>query len=262
MTNTVTLMRRDGVRQIGVVVSAVGLYELARLAMEPNWAVAAQNARRIVRLEHALLLGWERPLQDFFLNTVPDVVQAMNVFYFVGHFLLTGVFFLGLYDRSRHGFRVFRDGFLAATAIAVLVHWLFPTAPPRLVLSDVVDTLWFFNGIDIGSPGNDALSNPVAAVPSLHAGYAVGVGVGILLYTRSMWARGLGVVYPLAVVLTIIVTGNHFVLDAIAGVLVMGIGFAVVEQGRRWRREGRFGRDAATLPVRRGVEQSGSSPGS
>jgi hypothetical protein len=247
MTSTVTLMRRDGARQIGVVVAAVALYELVRLAMEPNWAVATENARRIVRLEQALLLGWEDPLQEFFLRSLPDVVQAMNVFYFVGHFLLTGLFFLWLYHRSPKGFRVFRDGFLVATAISVLVHWLFPAAPPRLVVSDIVDTLWFFNGLDIGSPANDALSNPVAAVPSLHAGYAIGVGVGIMLFTRSLWARGLGVVYPLAVVLTIIVTGNHFVLDAIAGILVMGLGFAVAEQGRRWKQEGRFGRGPGTL---------------
>ena len=111
-----------------------------------------------------------------------------------------------------------------------------------------MDTLWFFNGIDIGSPANDALSNPVAAVPSLHAGYAIGVGVGIILFTRAWWARALGVVYPLAVVLTIIVTGNHFVLDAIAGILVMGLGFALAEQGRRWKRDGRFGRSLVHLP--------------
>lgn len=240
MASVVAFGRRDGVRQIGVVLAALGVYELARVLIEPNWAAAIANARRIRELEQALLLGWEQPVQAFFISTLPDVVRAMNVFYFLGHFVLTGLFFLWLYRRSPAGFRWFRDGFLVATAISVVVHWAFPTAPPRIAVSSIVDTLWFFNGIDIGSPANDALSNPVAAVPSLHAGYALGVGVGIALYTRSRWARGLAVVYPLAVVLTIIVTGNHFVLDAIAGVLVMGLGFAVVEQGRRWKREGRF----------------------
>lgn len=249
MSGTVALVRRDGTRQIAVVLAAFLVYELARMAMHPNWAVAAANARRVVRLEDALTLAWEPALQGFFLNTVPNVVQAMNVFYFVGHFVLTGVFFLWLYRRSTPGFRAFRDGFLVATAISVLVHWLYPTAPPRLVVANVVDTLWFLNGIDIGSPASDALSNPVAAVPSLHAGYAVGVGAGLLLYARSWWARGLGVVYPLAVVLTIIVTGNHFVFDALAGILVMAVGFLVAARVGRWLRDRRSAQEADILTV-------------
>ena len=78
----------------------------------------------------------------------------MNVFYFVGHFVLTGVFFLWLYHRSRDGFRLFRDGFLVATALAVVIHWLFPTAPPRLAGVGLEDTLLVLSGIDIGSPSS------------------------------------------------------------------------------------------------------------
>lgn len=227
MASVVAFGRRDGVRQIGVVLAALGVYELARVLIEPNWAAAIANARRIRELEQTLLLGWEQPVQAFFISTLPDVVRAMNVFYFLGHFVLTGLFFLWLYRRSPAGFRWFRDGFLVATAISVVVHWAFPTAPPRIAVSSIVDTLWFFNGIDIGSPTSDALSNPVAAVPSLHAGYAVGVGAGLVLYAGARWLRWLGAVYPFAVVLTIIVTGNHFVLDALAGIAVMGAGFLV-----------------------------------
>lgn len=225
--------RREGIRQIGVVLAAVGVYEAARLLMEPNWAAATANARRIMHVEDVLSLGWEQPLQHFFITTLPGVVQAMNVFYFLGHFVLTGAFFVWLYWTSRPAFRRFRDGFLVATAVSVVVHWLYPTAPPRVAVASVIDTLWFFDGIDIGSPTSDALSNPVAAVPSLHAGYAAGVGAGLVLYASARWLRGLGVLYPFAVILTIIVTGNHFVLDAIAGMAVMGVGFLLAGWGRR-----------------------------
>ena len=221
------LARRDGVAQLAVVLGAIGAYEAARLAMEPDWARAFANAERIVNVERVLGLGWEQPLQRAFL-ALPDVVTALNVFYFVGHFLFTGLFFLWLYRRSRDGFRVFRDGFLAATAISVLIHWLFPTAPPRLAASGIEDTLLVLSGIDIGSPTTSALSNPVAAVPSLHAAYAVGVGVGLVLFARALLWRLAGVVYPPLVLLTIVVTGNHFVLDAVAGVLVLAAGFAVM----------------------------------
>jgi hypothetical protein len=184
--------RRDGVRQIAVVLGAFATYELARLAMEPNWAAATANARRIVDLERVLSLSWERPLQQWFVTDLPELVRAMNLFYFVGHFVLTGVFFLWLYHRSRDGFRMYRDGFLVATAISVLIHWRFPTAPPRIAEADIMDTLRLFSGIDIGSPTSTALSNPVAAVPSLHAGYAIGVGVGLVRFARNNWVQALG----------------------------------------------------------------------
>jgi PAP2 superfamily protein len=226
------LARRDGVAQLAIVLGAVAAYEAARLAMNPNWTQAFANARRVVSLEQVLGLAWEQSLQRAFL-ALPDVVGALNVFYFVGHFVITGIFFLWLYHRSRDGFRSFRDGFLVATAIAVAIHWLFPTAPPRLAGVGLEDTLLVVSGIDIGSPTSSALSNPVAAVPSLHAAYAVGVGIGLILYGRRLVVRIAGVVYPPLVVLTIIVTGNHFLLDAVAGIAVLAAGFGVVRLARR-----------------------------
>ena len=175
------LVKRDGITQLAVVLGAFAAYEAARLTMEPNWAQAFANARRIVSIEQVLGVAWEQSLQRAFL-AVPDVVPALNVFYFVGHFVITAIFFLWLYHRSRDGFRSFRDGFLVATAISVVIHWLFPTAPPRLAGVGLQDTLLVLSGIDIGSPTSSALSNPVAAVPSLHAAYAVGVGIGLILY--------------------------------------------------------------------------------
>ena len=158
------LARRDGIAQLAVVLGAVAAYEASRLAMDPNWAQAFTNARRIVSLEQVLGVAWEQSLQRAFL-ALPDLVNALNVFYCVGHFLITGVFFFWLYHRSREGFRSFRDGFLAATAIALVIHWLYPTAPPRLAGVGIEDTLRVLSGIDIGSPTSSALSNPVSAVP-------------------------------------------------------------------------------------------------
>jgi hypothetical protein len=226
--------RREGLLQIVLVGSAIQVYEGFRRLIDPNWPAAMENARRIADLERVLHLGWEKPVQQAFLG-LPEVVEAMNVFYFVGHFLLTGIFFFWLYHRSRPGFRLFRDGFLTATALALIVHWGFPTAPPRLAGMGLVDTLRQLSDIDIGSDAASTYYNPVAAVPSLHAGYAFGVGIGLALFARRRAARALGLVYPLAVLLTIVVTGNHFVFDAIAGIAVMGLGFLAVWLVRRLR---------------------------
>ena len=235
------LARRDGLAQIGVVLAAFGAYELARMLMVPDWDRAFDNAHSVVSLERVTGLAWEGSLQKVFLG-VPDVVEAMNVFYFVGHFVLTGVFFVWLYHRSRGGFQLFRDAFLVATGLAVVIHWQFPTAPPRLAGVGLEDTLRTLSGIDIGSPQSSALSNPVAAVPSLHAAYALGVGIGLVLYGRHVATRVVGLLYPPTVVLTIVVTGNHFFVDAIAGVVVLAIGFGFAW----WRRSGRRSRDESS----------------
>jgi hypothetical protein len=218
------LRRRDGLQQILIVVGGFEAYEGFRHVMTPNWPVAFDNAARVENIERWGHFAWEQSLQRLFLG-MPDLVQAMNIFYFVGHFVLTGVFFTWLYFRSREGFRSVRNAFLIATAISLFIHWQFPTAPPRLAGVGLTDTLRAFSGIDIGSPHSSPFSNPVAAVPSLHAGFAVGVAYGIVKFARSRWVKALGALYPVGVVLTIVVTGNHFILDAVAGVLVMMVGF-------------------------------------
>jgi hypothetical protein len=230
------LAGRDGVVQIAVVLAAVGAYEAARMLITPNWSEALANARAVVSLEQVTGLAWESSLQRLFME-MPSLVQAMNIFYFVGHFLFTGIFFFWLWHRSRDGFRLFRDGFLIATAVSVFLHWQFPTAPPRLADVGLQDTLLALSGIDIGSPHSSALSNPVAAVPSLHAAYALGVGIGLLFFGRWLVLRVAGAVYPPLVVLTIVVTGNHFFFDAIAGVAVLAAGFLVAWRLRSGRRE-------------------------
>ena len=143
--------------------------------------------------------------------------------------------------------------------IALVIHWRFPTAPPRLANVGLQDTLRSLSNIDIGSPTSSSFSNPVAAVPSLHAGWALGVGIGLVLYARPLFWKLVGVVYPIAVVLTIVVTGNHFVFDAIAGMLVMGLGFWVAEWVRR--RPGRRRNRPRAGPSSRPVFECGGALG-
>jgi len=190
--------RRDGVAQLAVVLGAFALYEAARYAMEPNWAQAFANAKRVLRAEQVLGLAWEQSLQRAFL-ALPDLVHALNIFYFVGHFVITGVFFLWLYHRSRDGFRSFRDGFLIATAISVVVHWLFPTAPPRLAGVGLEDTLLLFSGIDIGSPASlvrrhcpERTVVVTTAHPSAEASFAALPGVQVERRDLNIAIRGRG----------------------------------------------------------------------
>jgi hypothetical protein len=232
------VQRYYGLVQVIVVVVGIESYELMRHLITPNRDVAEAHALDVVSWEQYAHIEWEEWLQQTFLR-VPEIVRAMNVFYFVGHFVLTAVFFFWLYHTSRDGFRRLRNGFLTATVIALFIHWRFPTAPPRLAGIGLEDTLRQLSNIDIGSPTSSSFSDPVAAVPSLHAGWAAGVGVGLILFAKPLFWKVIGALYPIAVVLTIVVTGNHFVFDALAGIAVMALGF--------WLSETLFERRGATL---------------
>ena len=247
------LDRRDAFVQLSIVAAAVGSYEAARLALHPDWPLALDHARRIATWERDAGFAWEAPLQHTLLS-LPVLVVALNAFYLVAHFFVTGGFFVWLYRRRRAGFELVRNAFLGATALSLFVAWQFPTAPPRAAGLGVVDTLRHFSDIDIGSRGTSGLTDPVASIPSLHAGWAVGVAAGVVLYARPRSARLLAPLYPAAVILTILVTGNHFVFDALAGAAAMALGFglALVPKASR----------VVPCSKRRGVEQPGSSPGS
>jgi hypothetical protein len=225
----VTRARLERVLDLAVqVVLVVGLaeaYRLMRRLIPTDWPLAIGNAQRVFHLERVLHMAWEKSLQNAFLH-VPDLVKAMNWFYLSSNFAITGAFFMWLYWRNREGFAIFRDGFLLATAIALFIHWRYPTAPPRLAHMGIKDTIELYSRVNIGHPQHERFSNPVAAVPSLHAGWALALGAGLLLYGRTLLAKVAGVLYPVAVLLTIIVTGNHFIFDAVAGALVMAVGFA------------------------------------
>jgi membrane-associated phospholipid phosphatase len=219
------LRRLDPMLQIGLVIGLAEIYRLLRRLIPTDWPVAIANAHHVLQLERALHIDWEDGMQHAFLRH-PELLRGMNWFYLSSHFVVTGLFFVWLYWRNRNGFAIYRDGFLLGTAIALVIHWRYPTAPPRLAHVGVLDTISLYSHVNIGAPHHERFSNPVAAVPSLHAGWALAIGAGLALYARTRLAKVLGGVYSFAVLITVIVTGNHFVFDLLAGAVVMALGFA------------------------------------
>jgi membrane-associated phospholipid phosphatase len=235
------LVRVDPFLQIGLVIALAEAYRLLRRLLPTDWPQAIANAQQVERLERVTHTAWEQSIQNWFLQ-FPEVVKGMNWFYLSSHFFVTGAFFIWLYWRNREGFSIFRDGFLLATAVALVIHWRYPTAPPRLADTNIKDTIDLYSGVNIGSPHHERFANPVAAVPSLHAGWALALGVGLVVYARSHLLRAVGILYPAAVLLTIVVTGNHYIFDAVAGGLVMAVGFAATTPFRVAAREPAYAR--------------------
>lgn len=211
------------------MLAAVVAYELARRAIHPSLPVALRHAHDLLALERSLGLAWEAPLQHAFAPVAP----AFAVVYLAAQFGATGLFFLWLWRNERASYPRFRNAFLVATALALALQARFPVAPPRLV--GLHDTVASLAHVSVGR-----VTDPLAAMPSLHAGWAVGVGVGV--WRRS---RVFAIAYPAIVVLATLVTGNHFVLDAVAGAALMGVGFAAMRVN--WLKRG-----ATLAPATRG----------
>jgi hypothetical protein len=119
----------------------------------------------------------------------------------------------------------------------------YPTAPPRLAGIGIVDTV--SNGhVDLNSGLVHSLYNPFAAVPSMHFGYALVIGVSAVVLSRHLAGRVVGTLYPFFILFVIVATGNHFLFDALAGAVVAGIAALVawwIARGASRRR--------ATLPM-------------
>jgi hypothetical protein len=176
---------------------------------------ARRNAERVLWLEGELGLHVEPAVQRALLR-YPRFVHGLNVGYALFNVTLT-VGWLGLlYRRRDPEYHRLRNACLLAYIGAQPVFLLFPTAPPR-VLEGFVDTLSEVSGVDIEHPFLVRFYNPVAAMPSLHVTFAVLTGAAMAARTSSRPAKLAAYGYAPLVSLVVAGTGNHYVLDAVAG---------------------------------------------
>jgi hypothetical protein len=102
--------------------------------------------------------------------------------------------------------------------------------PPRLLPASYgfVDTLRVFGGLwDFDSGPVAQVSNQYAAMPSLHFAWSTWSALVLFPMLRRRWSRALIVLYPVATTFAIVVTANHYWLDAAGGALVLGVGSLV-----------------------------------
>ncbi len=213
-------------------------YFLVRGSVVQRDAEALRNAVNIIDIERTLGFFWEPELNAALLNS-GALVQLFNAIYFWLDFPLIVAIALWLYfSGRRHQYTVARDALLASGAIALIVYHLFPVTPPRLMPAEYgfafVDTLERYSNLSYQAQSMQAFVNPYAAVPSLHYGWAVLVGGVLFWSTRNVWLRALGVFMPIGQLAAIIFTANHYILDAMAGLVVALLGLLVAMALQRW----------------------------
>ncbi|KAJ5124586.1 uncharacterized protein N7515_008411 [Penicillium bovifimosum] len=248
--------------------------------------VARRHALKLIEMEQAMGIFWETLIQRYFLRH-PLVMTWINRIYSFIHIPGTIAFLVWLYyyttvrnriDESQPGkpkgavsgspagpllYQARRRTLAVCNLLAFVVFTLWPCMPPRL-LSDTtaegeeadlarsygfVDTVHGANGA--GSVWTEnRFCNQYAAMPSLHFGYSLMIGLtlitiplppqhrGVILRTRltrglrvrlPSWRRLvcvlLGFLYPFTILVVIVATANHFILDAVAGALVCALGW-------------------------------------
>jgi hypothetical protein len=233
----------------GIFALALLAYQASRALVIGDAATAHANAAAVIGLERALGLSVEGAVQGAAIGH-DELLRLFDRVYLVAHWTVTPAFFIWLYMARRRWYPMVRNGFLVANGIALLVFMAFPVAPPRMVSGlGLVDTLHEVSGVDLHGGTLSGWFNPYAAVPSMHMGYAALIGVVTFMLARAPWLRILAVAYPVLVFLTITVTANHFVIDALAGIAVMGLGSAVVAAWAHLHRPARErGREGGLVP--------------
>lgn len=223
-------MRRfRGRREVAIGLAVYAAYLAVRKAVwhERGRLAAHRNAERVVALERRLGIYVEPEIQRLVLAR-RGVVRILNVAYVTLNVGLTVGWLILLYRRRHPEFHRLRRAVALATAGALPVFLLFPTAPPRK-LDDFTDTI-LEEGVDLERGLVVQLYNPIAALPSIHVAYAVVTADGIGTTARSRLLRLLAPLYPPAVALTVLVTANHYLLDAAAG---WALGSAALRLARR-----------------------------
>jgi hypothetical protein len=197
---------------------------------------AFHHAQDVIHLERLVGLYHEESIQELFLSS-RWFIRAWNIYYGSFHFIVTIVALVWCFRARPDRYPRWRNTLAATTALALIGFAFFPLMPPRLLPPSYgfVDTLAHYGGLwSFDSGTMKAVSNQYAAMPSLHFGWSS--WCAFVLWPAAgdrTWAKVLLVAYPVATLFAIIVTANHFWLDAVGGAVVLSVGYAVASLATR-----------------------------
>ncbi|HLY34464.1 MAG TPA: phosphatase PAP2 family protein [Jatrophihabitantaceae bacterium] len=214
-------------QELAIIGIGYWLYTLVRNAVPEQESIARRHGASVQHVQDWLHFNFELSVNHFVARN-EWLAQVMDYYYATMHFVVTIAVMLWLFARRPHIYRGARTVLFVTTLAGLLGFYLYPLAPPRLLPQyGYVDTLLKFHTWgSLADPKIAEHSNQYAAMPSLHIGWALWCGIAIFLCARRTWVRWLGLAYPVATLMVIVGTANHFILDAIGGVAVILIGFA------------------------------------
>ncbi len=227
--------------EILAILAFYGVYSAIRNANGNHPSNALANARHIISLEHHLGIFHEETIQRWALHFKPLIISA-NYFYGSFHFIVTIGVAVWLFRKYSDDYPRYRNTLAVTTALALIGFTIFPLMPPRLLgnygfHSGFVDTLhkyptpWSF---DSGPAAR--VSNQFAAMPSVHIAWSTWCALAMVPRLQHRAQRILAGSYPFVTLLVIVITANHYLIDAVGGLAILSAGWFI---GHRLTRAGR-----------------------
>lgn len=217
--------------ELSLVGGAILLYFFVRGLTEGGVAGAVAHAEQILRFEQALGLDVELTVQQ----AVADrrwIVTGANWVYIWGHWPVIVATLVWLGRTRPASYRSLRNAMFVSGGIGLVIFALYPVAPPRLIDRPFVDTVTeLSHSYRVLQP--PALVNKFTAMPSLHVGWNLLVGVFVWRHARHRIVRWLGVLSPVLMTVAVVLTANHYVVDAFAGMALAIVGLHLAETGRQ-----------------------------
>ena len=212
----------DAIRQLALFAGAYYLYRIVRGIVDGQEGIAFENARALVDAERSLGLFFEPGLQAW-ARGEEWIMWFANTMYVNSHFVVTTTFLIWLYLARNHAYYFVRNMFMVAMGLALVGYVAFPTAPPRFLPEwGFTDSVANFVG-ETAEQSANVLYNPFAAVPSMHVAFALMIAVPAFVLVKHRIFKVFWAVYPSIVTFVVIVTANHFWLDAALGALVAAV---------------------------------------
>ena len=206
------------------------VYRLGRTLGRQEAARAFSNARQVLAIEDRLGIDTELSLQRAALDHLTSV-RLLNRYYASVHFTASIAFLVFVYVKAPRLVAHIRYLFVTVTAAALVMHLAYPLAPPRM-LDGYVDTISRYGPAIYEQSGVASMANQFAAMPSLHFGWAVLVAYGVVLALRTPW-RWLIVLHPTITLAAIVLTANHYWLDALVALGLVAGAMAVAPRRSR-----------------------------
>jgi PAP2 superfamily len=203
--------------ELAIVAVLVFCYDRVRNLASVRRSLSLHDGLQLLGLERHLGIDFELPV-NLWLAAHRQLADVASWYYQLAHLTVTLVVLAVCYVRRPDVYRAARNALVLINVIGLVIFWLYPVAPPRLLPNAPFIDVTQMTGV--ASASATSAPDPYAAMPSLHTAWAVWVTCVALLLVRAWWARIIWVLYPLLTVSVIVATGNHYVVDAVAGAAV------------------------------------------